>query len=131
MKAVKLVTTLVLLTFFSLPTMAQQNACAFDRGGPLSVNNELRNVKAAFYQNGSAVVQLQLLFARDGSYSGPVSGTWNRELEAAILCSLQSYIAIGGRGNDWGVNQPSDAIRFVGWVYEALVARETGGEYPD
>jgi hypothetical protein len=96
-----------------------------------NVSKELRNVKAYFKQNPSELRAAQQHLKTMGAYAGKADGRWGAGTERAFKNVLENYIAIGGRGSDWGVNKPSDTRRFVTWIASANHANETGTDYPD
>ncbi len=96
-----------------------------------SVSKELQNVRTYFARNPSELPAAQQQLRIMGAYAGGIDGRWGRGTERAFRNVLETYIAIGGRGSDWGVNKPSDTRRFVKWIASANYANQTGTDYPD
>lgn len=96
-----------------------------------NVEQELRNVRAYFTAQPKRLRNAQGLLQSLGFYGGAANGKWNKATEAAFRTALKQYIAIGGNGPDWGVNQPGDTPRFVQWLDTAARANATGTDYPD
>lgn len=100
--------------------------------GIVDTEQETANVRAYFETQGTAaLVQAQALLAAQGVYHSGIDGKWGAATEEAFSDILQSYIAIGGRGDDWGINEPGQTPRFLNWIATAISARENGTEYPD
>jgi hypothetical protein len=76
-------------------------------------------------------VALQLALTKFGEYEGKIDGKRGAQFASAICSTLSFYLAIGGKGRNWGINSISDAPRLIGWLYAAIAANETGGEFPD
>lgn len=96
-----------------------------------NVSKELMHVREYFRQNPGELRAAQQQLKTMGEYRGKADGRWGAGTERAFRNVLEGYIAIGGRGSDWGVNEPSDTIRFVNWIASANYANQTGTDYPD
>ncbi len=72
-----------------------------------------------------------LLSAAQALVGTEPDGKWGPDTERAFRRSLETYIAIGGRGGDWGISRPSDTARYIRWLAAAHHASATGGEFPD
>lgn len=98
----------------------------------LSVDRELQNVRT-YFQSARPVdlAKTQAVLSLSGHYRYPADGKWGPLTEGAFERLLVTYIAIGGDGPNWGVNSPSDTLRFLNWMDQAANAYLTGGEFPD
>jgi len=116
-----------------MPENALQSAecSATENGKCVNVTRELRNVRVALETNREKLNNVQLILARMKLYTGPIDGKWTKTTEDSIRGALETYIAIGGRGPDWGINNKRDVDRFIKWLYAALESGETGNEFPD
>jgi len=92
----------------------------------IDVTKELANVRT-FFSRGNET----LLAATQALITVDPDGRWGPKTSAAFQRNLEAYVVIGGRGSDWGVNNPSDTERFIRWLAQAKFANETGAEYPD
>ena len=104
---------------------------ATEYGKCIDVTRELRNVRAVLETNREKLTNVQLILVRMKEYTGPIDGKWTKRTEESIRRVLDTYIAIGGRGPDWGINNKRDVDRFIKWLYAALESLETGSEFPD
>ncbi|WP_062014884.1 hypothetical protein [Aureimonas sp. AU4] len=103
-----------------------------NRAGPLDTSWELENVRLYFQaRGGPALLQAQALLASYGTYHSKPDGRWGAATAEAFNQALQTYIAIGGRDDDWGVNRPEHTSRLLEWVGDAMFATANETEYPD
>jgi hypothetical protein len=109
-----------------------QTKCIDENNNQADLTKEVRNVEAWVSDNKRRTSELQLLLFRSyPPYAGKIDGVVGAQTRQVLCEVMKTYIAIGGSGPDWGVNQPKDADRFIEWLYAALIATETGGEFPD
>lgn len=98
----------------------------------LTVDRELRNVRTYFRSATPVqIAKAQAVLSLSGHYRYPADGKWGPITERAFEKMLDTYIAIGGDGPDWGVNSPADTKRFLSWMDQAANAYLTGTEFPD
>jgi hypothetical protein len=103
-----------------------------NRAGRLNTSRELENVRLYFQaRGGPTLLQAQALRAAYGTYHSKPDGRWRSETAEAFNQVLQTYVAIGGREDDWDVNQPEHTSRLLEWVGNATFATANETEYPD
>jgi hypothetical protein len=64
-------------------------------------------------------------------YSGKIDGVFGKGTKSSLCSSLRRYTAIGGKGENGGINAVSDVNQYIDWLYSALNVNETGGEFPE
>jgi hypothetical protein len=106
------------------------NTC-FDRNNRADNSREYALLMHWIGKDLKKIVALQLALSKFGGYEGKIDGKIGPQSASAICSTLSNYLAIGGKGRAWGINSVSDAPRLIGWLYAAIVANETGGEFPD
>jgi hypothetical protein len=128
------VACLFLISFFLAATVYAQSL-SDDCAGSVEVNgkmecvdvsNELGHVRSFFDgSNGVLLATTQALIGVEPD------GKWGPNTARSFQRTLETYIVIGGRGSDWGVNKKNDTERLVRWIATAEYATATGGEFPD
>lgn len=71
------------------------------------------------------VIQV-LILGRDSA-----DGVWGPMTAGRLGELLNTYHAIGGIDDEWGVRNTADVPRFLKWVAAAEFAQAMGGEFPD
>jgi len=107
------------------------NSQCIDEYNNLNVTNEVENVLNWVKRLKRNAYEVQRLLKQYGVYGGRVDGEFGKNSSKALCKVMQTYIAIGGTGIEWGINNVSDAPKFVDWLFDAAEANETGGEFPD
>ncbi|WP_182422216.1 hypothetical protein [Aureimonas sp. ME7] len=98
----------------------------------LDTKRELENIRLYFQaRGGPTLLQAQALLKSYGTYHGSPDGRWGPETTEAFDLVLETYIAIGGRDDDWGVNRPEHTSRLLEWIGQAMYASANETEYPD
>ncbi|MEQ1949908.1 peptidoglycan-binding domain-containing protein [Mesorhizobium sp. CN2-181] len=97
----------------------------------IDVRSELAIIQAHFAGGGPQLVNAQTALKAYGVYSGALDGKWGPRTREAFQAVLKTYIAIGGRGRDWGINKPEDTQRLIDWTLSAAKANREGSEFPD
>ncbi|MCA9474161.1 MAG: hypothetical protein KC594_19015 [Nitrospira sp.] len=96
------------------------------------VSAALAMVQAYFDEmGGHKLLYAQALLASTGVYDRKVDGLWGPATEKAFESFLDTYIAIGGISDDWGIRKAADTERFLDWIAQAEFARKNGLEFPD
>ena len=119
----------ILLESYNNPSYARYRC--YDDSNKIDVTNEFSNVEKFIKNSTQKISELQLLLTKIGDYGGKIDGKFGQETATSLCGVVQMYIAIGGKGPDWGISRVSDVPRFIGWLYTAVNASETGGEFPD
>jgi hypothetical protein len=114
-----------------LASSAAHAATCFDRNNRADNSREYGLLIHWIGKDLKKTVALQLALSKFGGYEGKVDGKIGPQSASVICSTLSNYLAIGGKGRTWGINSVSDAPRFIVWLYDAIVANETGGEFPD
>ena len=107
---------------------AEEFTALFVAGSPIAGSAPIDIVRTALADGPPSLLWMQqvLLFGRDAA-----DGIWGPMTEARFAQLLDTYHAIGGIGEDWGVRTVEDVPRFLSWVLSAEFAAATGGEFPD
>jgi hypothetical protein len=109
---------------------SSRNTC-FDRNNRADNSREYAFLMNWIGRDLQKTVALQLALSKFGGYEGKIDGKVGPQSASVICSTLSNYLAIGGKGRNWGINSVSDAPRLIGWLYDAIVANKTGGEFPD
>jgi hypothetical protein len=126
------ITATIVVFMLGMNTQAQPSGSAcVDRDNKADNSQEYALLMQWIGKDHTKAVALQLAISKYGGRTGKIDGKLGPQSALAICSTLSSYLAIGGRGNDWGINSVSDAPRLIDWLYEAIVANETGSEFPD
>ena len=119
----------ILFVFYNNPSYARYRC--YDDDNKIDVTMEFYNVEQFIKNKPQKISELQLLLTKMGDYSGKIDGQFGQETATSVCEVVKTYIAIGGKDPDWGINRVSDVPRFISWLYTAMIANETGGEFPD
>jgi hypothetical protein len=121
---------LVLVLGINAEAQPSRSTC-FDRDNRADNSLEYALLMQWIGKDHKKTIALQLAVSKFGGHEGKIDGKIGPQSAPAICSTLSSYLAIGGKGKDWGINSVSDAPRLIDWLYEAIVANETGSEFPD
>jgi hypothetical protein len=96
------------------------------------VKQQLSYVSEYFAQNNPReLYKAQALLQAYGVYKDKVDGKWGKKTEKVFLDQLDTYISIGGVGEEWGVRNPAETIRFLNWIADSGLANANGTAFPD
>ena len=122
----------VLVSTASALAQSTRDICGgYDAAGAcINVEREMQMLKTYFRsQGGPTLLSAQSLLVTYGAYQGSPDGKWSKTTKSAFRGPLEMYIAIGGRGSNWGIKKPADTKRFLEWVAAAAYSNKNGTDF--
>lgn len=115
------------------------STCAYGSGAPICIDDAndvdrtkaFQNLREGIKNNKYRTAEVQLLLQKQGVYDGKIDGVLSKTLSAALCNSLIMYSAIMIRRGRFEIRNPNDVSLFTKWLYDIVISKESGGDFPD
>lgn len=127
------------LISFWLTAIIFGSTCAYGSSAPICIDDAndvdrtkaFQNLREGIKSNKYRTAEVQLLLQKQGVYDGKVDGILSKGMSAALCNSLIMYSAImTGRGR-FEIRNTNDVSLFTKWLYDIVISKESGGDFPD